>query len=65
MKIHATTILTVQHAGKVAMGGDGQMTLGSAVMKSDAMKIRKLLDRASPVRIRWQQCRRVRIAGTV
>ena len=44
MKIHATTILTVQHAGKVAMGGDGQVTLGSAVMKSDAMKIRKLLD---------------------
>ena len=26
------------------MGGDGQVTLGSAVMKSDAMKIRKLLD---------------------
>ena len=44
MKIHATTILTVQHAGKVAMGGDGQVTLGTAVMKSDAMKIRKLLD---------------------
>ena len=28
----------------VAMGGDGQVTLGTAVMKSDAMKIRKLLD---------------------
>ena len=49
MKIHATTILTVQHAGKVAMGGDGQVTLGSAVMKSDAMKIRKLLDGRVPV----------------
>lgn len=44
MKVHATTILTVQHDGIVAMGGDGQVTLGTAIMKSDAMKIRKLLD---------------------
>lgn len=44
MKIHATTILTVQHNGKVAMGGDGQVTLGNAIMKQDAMKIRKLND---------------------
>jgi ATP-dependent HslUV protease subunit HslV len=44
MKFHATTILTVNHKGTVAMGGDGQVTLGNAVMKSDAMKIRKLLD---------------------
>ena len=44
MKIHATTILTVQHNNTVAIGGDGQVTLGSAVMKADAMKIRKLLD---------------------
>ncbi len=44
MKIHATTILTVEHNGSVAMGGDGQVTLGTAVMKADAMKIRKLLD---------------------
>jgi ATP-dependent HslUV protease subunit HslV len=43
-KFHATTILTVQHQGTVAMGGDGQVTLGTAVMKSDAMKIRKLLE---------------------
>ena len=43
MKWHATTILTVEHQGQVAMGGDGQVTLGTAVMKSDAMKIRKLL----------------------
>lgn len=42
-KFHATTILTVQKDGQVAMGGDGQVTLGSAVMKADAMKIRKLL----------------------
>ena len=44
MKVHATTILTVEHRGTVAMGGDGQVTLGTAIMKSDAMKIRKLLD---------------------
>lgn len=39
-----TTILAVRHKGKVAMGGDGQVTLGTAVMKSDAMKIRRLMD---------------------
>lgn len=44
MNVHATTILTVEKDGIVAMGGDGQVTLGSAIMKSDAMKIRKLLD---------------------
>ena len=43
-QFHATTILTVRHGGEVAMGGDGQVTLGSAIMKADAMKIRKLLD---------------------
>ena len=44
MEFHATTILTVRHGGKVAMGGDGQVTLGTAIMKADAMKIRRLLD---------------------
>lgn len=44
MKFHATTILTVRKDDSVAMGGDGQVTLGSAIMKADAMKIRKLLD---------------------
>ena len=44
MTFHATTILTVRHQGQVAMGGDGQVTLGTAVMKSDASKIRRLLD---------------------
>src|SRR5439155_532778 len=37
-----TTILTVRHQGKVALGGDGQVTLGNTVMKADANKIRKL-----------------------
>lgn len=44
MKTHSTTILSVRHRGIVAIGGDGQVTLGTAVMKADAMKIRKLLD---------------------
>jgi ATP-dependent HslUV protease subunit HslV len=43
-KIHATTILAVRHNGKVAIGGDGQVTLGNVVMKGDAHKIRKLAD---------------------
>lgn len=44
MQFHATTILTVRHQGRVAMGGDGQVTLGSTIMKADAMKIRRLRD---------------------
>ena len=44
MELHATTILTVRHKGRVAMAGDGQVTLGTAVMKSDAVKIRRLAE---------------------
>jgi len=44
MKFHATTILTVRKDGKVAMGGDGQVTLGTAIMKADAVKIRAMLN---------------------
>ena len=44
MKTHSTTILTVRKGGKVAIGGDGQVTLGSSVMKADANKIRKMQD---------------------
>ena len=44
MKFHATTILTVRLGDRVAVGGDGQVTLGSAVMKADAVKIRKLFN---------------------
>ena len=40
--IHATTILAVRHQGHTAIGGDGQVTLGAVVMKSDANKIRRL-----------------------
>ena len=41
-KMHSTTILAVRHKGGVAIGGDGQVTLGQVVMKADAHKIRKL-----------------------
>ena len=40
----STTILTVRHNGKVAIGGDGQVTYGSNILKGDTRKIRKLLD---------------------
>jgi ATP-dependent HslUV protease subunit HslV len=41
-QIRSTTILAVRRQGKVAIGGDGQVTLGQVVMKSDARKIRRL-----------------------
>jgi ATP-dependent HslUV protease subunit HslV len=41
-EIHSTTILAVRHRGKTALGGDGQVTLGNVVMKSDAHKLRRL-----------------------
>jgi len=39
---HATTILCVRRDGRVAMGGDGQVTVGSTVLKSTAQKVRIL-----------------------
>jgi len=44
MKSRSTTILSVRHNGTVAMGGDGQVTLGSSIMKADAVKIRRMGD---------------------
>lgn len=43
-KIHSTTILAVLHKGEVAIGGDGQATMGNYVAKSNVKKIRKLND---------------------
>lgn len=40
--IHATTILAILHNGKVAIGGDGQATMGNTIAKSNVKKIRKL-----------------------
>ena len=41
-RIRATTILAVRRDGKVALGGDGQVTVGDTVMKSNAQKVRAL-----------------------
>ncbi|HSV17406.1 MAG TPA: ATP-dependent protease subunit HslV [Casimicrobiaceae bacterium] len=39
---HGTTILSVRRDGGVALGGDGQVTLGQVVMKATARKVRRL-----------------------
>jgi ATP-dependent HslUV protease subunit HslV len=43
-KWRSTTILSVRHKGTVAIGGDGQVTYGSTVMKGDTRKLRTVLD---------------------
>ncbi len=42
--MHGTTILSVRHSGKVALGGDGQVTLGNTVVKHSAQKVRRMYD---------------------
>lgn len=44
MKWRSTTILCVRRSDKVALGGDGQVTLGTTIMKHDTRKIRWMLD---------------------
>ncbi len=39
---HGTTILSVRRGERVAMGGDGQVTLGNLVVKSSARKVRRI-----------------------
>ncbi len=39
---HGTTILSVRRGARVAMGGDGQVTLGNIVVKATAKKVRRL-----------------------
>jgi ATP-dependent HslUV protease, peptidase subunit HslV len=41
-KIRATTILSVRRDGQLAIGGDGQVTLGEGIIKAKARKIRRL-----------------------
>lgn len=41
---HGTTILGVRRNGTVAVGGDGQVTLGNTVMKGNARKVRRLYE---------------------
>jgi ATP-dependent HslUV protease subunit HslV len=39
---HGTTILSVRRKGQVALGGDGQVTLGNVIIKAGARKVRRL-----------------------
>ncbi len=41
-RVRSTTILSVRHAGKVVMAGDGQVSVGPTVMKRGARKVRRL-----------------------
>jgi ATP-dependent HslUV protease, peptidase subunit HslV len=43
-QFHGTTILSVRRNGAVAIGGDGQVTMGNTVMKPNAKKVRLLYD---------------------
>ena len=40
--IHSTTVIGLTHNGQTVMGGDGQVTVGNAVVKHSARKVRKL-----------------------
>ena len=42
--IHATTVIAVKHNNEVAIGADGQATIGNTIAKSNVKKIRKLAD---------------------
>lgn len=42
LRMHGTTILAVRRDGRVALGGDGQVTYGDMVLKASAQKVRKL-----------------------
>jgi ATP-dependent HslUV protease subunit HslV len=41
-EVRATTVLSVRHQGRVAMAGDGQVTLGTTVVKHTARKVRRV-----------------------
>jgi ATP-dependent HslUV protease subunit HslV len=40
--VRATTVLSVRHRGQVAIGGDGQVSIGNTIVKAGAHKVRKL-----------------------
>lgn len=43
-RVRSTTVIAVRRDGKTAMAGDGQVTMGEAVMKSNARKVRTIYD---------------------
>jgi ATP-dependent HslUV protease, peptidase subunit HslV len=44
LDVHATTVVSVRKGGNVALGGDGQVTLGNTIMKENATKVRRLAE---------------------
>ena len=40
--IHATTVVAVRHRGRVAVAGDGQVSVGQTIMKAGARKVRRI-----------------------
>ena len=42
LTVRATTVLSVRHRGQVALGGDGQVSIGNTIVKATARKVRKL-----------------------
>jgi ATP-dependent HslUV protease subunit HslV len=45
-KIYGTTIIGIRHKGKVALGGDGQVSLENTIIKQNARKLRRLYNNA-------------------
>ncbi len=44
MEFYGTTIIAIRKNNEIVMGGDGQVTLGNTILKSNARKIRKIYD---------------------
>jgi len=42
LRIRSTTVIAVRHRGQVAVGGDGQVSIGNTIVKAGARKVRKL-----------------------
>ncbi|MDJ0957802.1 MAG: ATP-dependent protease subunit HslV [Arenicellales bacterium] len=42
IELHGTTVLSVRRGGQVVIGGDGQVSMGSTIMKGNARKVRRL-----------------------
>ena len=41
-EIRSTTVIGIRHQGKIALAGDGQVTLGNTIMKKNAKKVRRI-----------------------
>src|ERR1700741_183604 len=45
---HATTVACIRHRGRVAVGGDGQVSIGQTIVKAGARKVRKVYHDQGP-----------------